>query len=89
MISAYGDFETRQVSDEGLIDKYGNPIPGKPCMTLNNNWGYYETDKDWKSPELIIHTLVNCGVKTRNLLLNVGPDARGRIPDASIRILKK
>ncbi len=40
-------------------------------------------------PELIIHTLVNCVSKNGNLLLNVGPNARGRIPDESVRILKE
>ncbi len=89
-ISRYGDFETPEqgIPDEGLMDKYGNPIPWETCLTLNNNWGYYESDKNWKSPELIVHTLVNCVSKNGNLLLNVGPDARGRIPDESVRILQ-
>ncbi len=89
-ISRFGDFETPEqgIPDEGLLDKYGNPIPWETCLTLNNNWGYYESDKNWKSPELIVHALVNCVSKNGNLLLNVGPDARGRIPAESIRILK-
>jgi alpha-L-fucosidase len=91
MISAYGDFETPEqgIPDEGLADKYGNPVPWETCLTLNNNWGYHEADKDWKSAELIIHTLVNCTGKNGNLLLNVGPNARGRIPDESICILEE
>jgi len=91
MISAYGDFETPEqgIPEEGLLDKYGNPIPWETCLTLNNNWGYHEFDENWKTPELIIHSLVNCVSKNGNLLLNVGPDARGRIPDESIRILKE
>jgi alpha-L-fucosidase len=91
MIGAFGDFETPEqgIPDEGIVDKYGNPIPWETCLTLNNNWGYYESDKNWKSPELIVHTLVNCVSKNGNLLLNVGPNARGRIPDESIRILKE
>lgn len=91
MISAYGDFETPEqgIPDEGLVDKYGNPIPWETCLTLNNNWGYHQFDNNWKSPELVVHALVNCVSKNGNLLLNVGPDARGRIPDESIRILKE
>jgi alpha-L-fucosidase len=91
MISAYGDFETPEqgIPDEGLVDKYGNAIPWETCLTLNNNWGYHQFDNNWKSPELIVHALVNCVSKNGNLLLNVGPDARGRIPDESIRILKE
>jgi alpha-L-fucosidase len=89
MLSNYGDFETPEqgIPDAPILDKYGNPIPWETCLTLNNNWGYAELDKNWKSPELIIQTLVNCVSKNGNLLLNVGPDARGNIPDESIRIL--
>jgi alpha-L-fucosidase len=89
MISSMGDFETPEqgIPDQSLVDLYGNPIPWETCLTLNGNWGYYELDRNWKSPELIIHCLVNCVSKNGNLLLNVGPDARGNIPEASIQIL--
>jgi alpha-L-fucosidase len=89
MVSFLGDFETPEqgIPDAPLIDKYGNPIPWETCLTLNNNWGYAEFDKNWKSPELIVHCLVNCVSKNGNMLLNVGPDARGNIPDESLRIL--
>lgn len=89
IVTEYGDFETPEqgIPDEGLKDRYGNPIPWETCLTLNNNWGYHEFDKNWKSPEVIIHSLVNCVSKNGNLLLNVGPDARGNIPDESVRIL--
>ena len=89
MVSFLGDFETPEqgIPDAPLIDKYGYPIPWETCLTLNNNWGYAESDKNWKSPELIVHCLVNCVSKNGNMLLNVGPDARGNIPDESLRIL--
>ncbi len=90
-VSSLGDFETPEqgIPDAPLVDKYGNPIPWETCLTLNNNWGYCESDKNWKSPELVIHSLVNCVSKNGNLLLNVGPDARGRIPEESVQILKE
>ena len=89
MISKYGDFETPEqgIPDEPIVDKYGNAIPWETCLTLNNNWGYFEGDKDWKSPQMIVHALVNCVSKNGNLLLNVGPDGRGNIPAESVRIL--
>lgn len=89
MISKYGDFETPEqgIPDEAIVDKYGNAIPWETCLTLNNNWGYFEGDKDWKSPQMIVHALVNCISKNGNLLLNVGPDGRGNIPAESVRIL--
>ncbi len=89
MVKTLGDFETpeQDIPDAAIFDKYGNPMPWETCMTLNGSWGYYEFDKDWKSPELIIQSLVNCVSKNGNLLLNVGPDARGNIPEESINIL--
>jgi alpha-L-fucosidase len=89
MIGAYGDFETPEqgIPDEAIVDKFGNAIPWETCLTLNNNWGYFEGDKDWKSPQMIVHALVNCVSKNGNLLLNVGPDGRGNIPAESVRIL--
>lgn len=91
MVSEFGDFETPEqgIPDVPLVDRYGNSIPWETCMTLNGNWGYNESDKNWKSPELIVSCLVNCVSKNGNLLLNVGPDAKGNIPDASIQILSK
>ena len=88
-ISSLGDFETPEqgIPDIPLVDKYNKPIPWETCLTLNDSWGYNEHDKNWKSPELIVHSLVNCVSKNGNLLLNVGPDARGNIPAESIRIL--
>lgn len=89
MVSSLGDFDTPEqgIPDLPLIDKYGNPVPWETCLTLNGVWGYSEFDTNWKSPELIIHTLVNCVSKNGNLLLNVGPDARGNIPAESVRVL--
>jgi len=89
MISELGDFETPEqgIPDVPLVDKYGNPIPWETCMTLNTNWGYNEFDRNWKSPELIVNCLVNCVSKNGNLLVNVGPDAKGNFPEACSQIL--
>ena len=44
-------------------------------------------DKDFKSPKQLIRALVECVSKGGNLLLNVGPDAKGQIPKESLDIL--
>lgn len=87
----YGDFETPEqgIPEAGLKDLYGQPIPWETCLTLNNNWGYAASDHEWKSSELIIHSLVDAVSKNGNLLLNVGPDAHGNIPMPSQQILKE
>ena len=90
-VNTLGDFETPEqgVPEAPNVNANGKIVPWETCLTLNNHWGYSATDYEWKSPELIIHTLVNCTSKGGNLLLNVGPDARGNIPSASIEILQE
>ena len=89
--SGYGDFETPEqgIPDAGIVDRFGQPIPWETCLTLNNNWGYHAGDHHWKSPQQVVHALVNCVSKDGNLLLNVGPDATGRIPEPSVEILSE
>jgi alpha-L-fucosidase len=73
---------------------YGNPeqvIPGniqeqafEVCMTMNENWGFAKNDNHWKSTRELIRTLIEVAHKGGDLLLNVGPDSNGNIPDSSI-----
>lgn len=59
------------------------------CVTMNNHWGYCATDHFFKPSEMLIKKLVECVSKGGNMLLNVGPDARGNFPEESIRILSE
>jgi alpha-L-fucosidase len=90
-LGPWGDFETPEqgLPEKGLADAQGRPIPWEACLTLNNNWGYHAGDHEWKSPQLVVHALVEAVSKNGNLLLNVGPDARGRIPEPSVRVLEE
>ncbi len=87
--NSFGDFDTPEqtIPEKAITDKLGRPLPWESCLTLNNSWGYNRYDNNWKSAPLVIHTLVNCVSKNGNLLLNVGPDALGRIPKQSTDIL--
>ena len=53
----------------------------------NASWGYIEHDT-YKSPEFVIHQLVDIVSKNGNLLLNIGPRADGTIPDEAQTILR-
>ena len=64
-------------------------VPWKLCTTMNNNWGYNPYDTDYKPASMLIRKLVECVSKGGNMILNVGPDARGNIPEESVRILKE
>lgn len=86
-----GDFASPEqvIPPEGLVDEEGKSIPWEACVTLNRSWGYNEFDDMYKSPKLIIRKLVECVSKNGNMLVNVGPDAKGRIPKASLDILNR
>lgn len=86
-----GDFVSPEqiIPPEGILDVNGNPVAWESCITMNNHWGYCAADKNFKPAEMMIKKLVECVSKNGNLLLNVGPDARGRIPDESLEILSK
>ncbi len=73
-----------------------NQIPGtektqdwETPATINDTWGYKSYDKNWKSVKDLLFNLVDIVSKGGNYLLNVGPDARGIIPRASVERLKK
>lgn len=58
------------------------------CMTINSTgWGYNPYDPDWKSPRDIVLMLAKCASAQGNLLLNVGPDPEGRVPDRALHVL--
>ncbi len=73
----------------GMFDHQGNRVPWEACVTMNNNWGFAQNDNFYKPAPMLIRKLVECVSKGGNLLLNVGPDATGRIPDKSVAILEE
>lgn len=84
-----GDFACPEqvIPPEGVIDERGASLPWEACITLNNNWGYTSADNDYKSPSQVVRALVECVSKNGNLLLNVGPDAKGEFPVKSLEVL--
>lgn len=86
-----GDFVSPEqiIPPSGILDSDGAPVPWEACVTLNNNWGYVPHDRDYKSPTTIIRKLTECVSKGGNLLLNVGPDARGNVPEESADRLRE
>lgn len=84
-----GDFYSPEqiVPPGGILNKNGEQVPWEACITLNDNWGYHANDTNYKSPKQVIRTLVECVSKNGNLLLNVGPDTKGIIPEESLGIL--
>ncbi len=58
-----------------------DPRPWQTDTAISNlSWGYMEHDQ-LKTPEFLIHQLVDIVSKNGNLLLSIGPRADGTIPD--------
>lgn len=65
----------------------GERIPWETCQTFSGSWGYYRDEYTWKSPHQLITMLIETVSKGGNLLLNVGPTARGVFDDrANVRL---
>jgi alpha-L-fucosidase len=65
-------------------------VPGlwETPATINDTWGYKQDDHHWKPPADLVFKLVDIVSKGGNYLLNVGPDATGRIPQPSQQALR-
>ncbi len=55
----------------------GKRIPWETCQTFSGSWGYYRDENTWKNIRQLLGLLIESVSKGGNLLLNVGPTARG------------
>jgi alpha-L-fucosidase len=62
-------------------------VAWEACITLNDNWGYFEGDRNYKDAKKVISMLGEVASGGGNLLLNVGPRQDGTIPEESVNIL--
>jgi len=53
----------------------------------NKSWGYIKNDT-FKSPQFIVHQLIDIVSKNGNLLLNIGPRSDGTIPEEVQAVLR-
>ncbi|MGB2908095.1 MAG: alpha-L-fucosidase [Candidatus Aminicenantaceae bacterium] len=82
------DFATpEQYSPRDWVRQDGNIVPWETCQTFSGSWGYHRDEGTWKSVHQLITLLIDTVSKGGNLLLNVGPTARGTFDDrANIRL---
>lgn len=85
----HGDFITPEqtIPPQGIRSRAGKPLPWEACLTMNDHWGYCQKDHNFKTDLTLIRKLVECVSKGGNMILNVGPDARGNFPEESRRLL--
>ena len=84
-----GDFVTpEQYQPSGTMMVDGKPVLWEACQTLNGSWGYHRDNLDWKPVDMLVKMLVDTVAKDGNLLLNVGPNARGEFEPRAIEALQ-
>jgi alpha-L-fucosidase len=70
------DFDTpEQVSPEELAKYKGKTW--ETCQTFSGSWGYYRDENSWKTHRQLLDLLITSTSNGGNLILNVGPTARG------------
>lgn len=83
-LQGYGDYDTPEqnfpVSRPSLYN-------WELCMTINDSWGYYDRDTNYKTPYEIITIFADVISMGGNLLLDIGPKADGSIPKEQVHIL--
>ena len=73
----------------GLSGQDISSLPLETCETMNGMWGYKITDQNYKSTKTLIHYLVKAAGKDANLLMNIGPQPDGCLPEVALERLKE
>lgn len=73
----------------GLSGQDVSSLPLETCETMNGMWGYKITDQNYKSVKTLIHYLVKAAGKDANLLMNIGPQPDGCLPEVAVQRLKE
>ena len=81
-----GDYMT---TGDNFLPLLPYPKPFEVPATINHTWGFSQFDNNWKSARFLIKSLVKTVSRGGNYLLNVGPDALGRVPEPSLKVLEE
>ncbi len=85
-----GDIKTpEQYQPRGWMEVDGTPVVWEACQTLNTSWGYFRDNiGEWKSVDMLVKMLIDSVSKGGNVLLNVGPTARGEFEPRAVKRLR-
>ncbi len=83
------DFKTpEQFMPRDWIKIDGKKVPWETCQTFSGSWGYFRDETTWKSVNQLLVLLIDTVSKGGNLLLNVGPTARGTFDERATERLE-
>ena len=84
------DFTTpEQFKVQEWPEKDGKKIAWETCQTFSGSWGYYRDEHTWKDNKQLLVLLIESVSKGGNLLLNVGPTARGMFDNRAVQALER
>ncbi len=75
-----GDYAT----PEQAVPAHPPDGPWETCLTMNDSWGYIPSDQHYKSATRLITSLAEIASKGGNLLLNIGPQPDGSVPQQEL-----
>ena len=75
-------------NNAGMSGQEISRLPLETCLTMNGMWGYKVADQNYKPVSQLIQTLAKCAAKGGNLLLNIGPQPNGELPQIALDRLK-
>ena len=66
-----------------------NDRPVEQCDVIQDDvWGYKIGERKFRTPEDVVAMLARAAAKDANLLMNIGPDGSGQLPDRAVEVLK-
>ena len=77
-------YTPEQVVPTGWVHVDGRPVVWEACHTFSGSWGYHRDEASWKSVDQLVKILIDTVSKGGNLLLNVGPTARGEFDERTL-----
>ncbi|SEP11258.1 alpha-L-fucosidase [Mucilaginibacter gossypiicola] len=80
------DFETPEQVSTAELAKYRGKT-WETCQTFSGSWGYYRDENTWKTHRQLLDLLITSVSNGGNLILNVGPTARGEFDYRATRAL--
>ncbi len=84
-----GDIKTpEQYQPKSGLTVDGKRVVWEACQTLSGSWGYHRDESSWKSTEMLVRMLIDTVSKDGNMLLNVGPNARGEMDSRALDRLR-
>lgn len=83
-----GDYISLGDNETDINFSAGDKLYESPT-TLNDTWGYKSFDNNWKSAEHVLAIKEKLNSRGVNYLVNIGPDALGRMPAPAQEILRE